>query len=86
MHGWGLFGSEENYNKARGVVYGGIGGTYASGFLGGVFRGAYEWRLAKHWAVTAFLGYRPKATLVINSSSTAPLSGVEGGLGVGFLF
>ena len=86
MHGWGLFGSEENYNKARGVVYGGIGGTYASGFLGGVFRGAYEWRLAKHWAATAFLGYRPKATLVINSSSTAPLSGVEGGLGVGFLF
>ena len=86
MHGWGLFGAEENYNKARGVVYGGIGGTYASGFLGGLIRGAYEWRLAKHWAVTTFLGYRPQATLVISSSSTAPLTGVEGGLGVGFLF
>jgi hypothetical protein len=84
-HGWGLFGNEENYNKPRGVVYAAIGGTYTSGFLGGVFRGSYEWRLAKHWAANAFLGYRPTATLVIGSS-TATLSGVEGGIGVGFLF
>lgn len=85
QHAWSLFGHEENYNKARSVIIGGIGGTYASGFLGGVIRGTYEWRLAKHWTLDAFLGYRPKATLVIGSS-TASLSGVEGGIGVGFLF
>ena len=86
VHGWSVYGDEENYNKARGLVYGGIGGTYASGFLGGLIRGGYEWRLAKHWAVTTFLGYRPKGTLVISGTNTAPLSGVEGGLGVGFNF
>ncbi|MBS1959436.1 MAG: hypothetical protein JST80_08195 [Bdellovibrionales bacterium] len=84
-HGWGLFGDEENYNKPRGVVYAAVGGTYTSGFLGGVLRGSYESRLAKHWAVTGFLGYRPTATLVIGSSN-ATLNGVEGGVGVGFLF
>lgn len=84
-HGWALFGDEENYNKPRGIIYASLGGTYTSGFLGGVIRGSYEWRLAKHWGVNAFLGYRPSATLVIGSS-TATLSGVEGGIGVGFLF
>ena len=86
VHSWALFGSEENYNKPRGLIYGGIGGTYASGLLGGLIRAGYEWRLARHWSVTAFLGYRPKATVVISDSKTVPLSGVEGGLGVGFLF
>ncbi len=86
VHAWSLFGNEENYNKARGLIYGGIGGTYASGFLGGLIRGGYEWRLARHWSVTTFVGYRPKATLVVSTSKTAPLSGVEGGIGVGFLF
>ena len=86
MHGWALFGNEENYNQARGVILAGIGGTYASGFLGALIRGGYEWRLAKHWAVDTFLGYRPPATLVIQSNTTATLSGVEGGLGVGFIF
>ncbi len=84
-HGWGLFGDEENFNKPRGVVYAAVGGTYTSGFLGGLIRGSYEWRLAKHWAVNGFLGYRPTATLVVGTS-TATLSGVEGGIGVGFLF
>lgn len=86
VHAWSLFGNEENYNKARGVVFGALGGTYASGFLGGLIRGGYEWRLAKHWSVTSFLGYRPQSTLVISNTVTAPLSGVEGGLGVGFIF
>lgn len=86
VHAWSLFGSEENYNKARGLVFGSIGGTYASGFLGGLIRGGYEWRLAKHWSVTSFLGYRPQSTLVISNTLTAPLSGVEGGIGVGFIF
>lgn len=86
VHGWGMFGKVENYNQARGVIYGAIGGTYASGFLGGVIRGGYEWRLAKHWAVNAFLGYRPSATLVVQTGTTASVSGIEGGLGVGFIF
>jgi hypothetical protein len=86
QHAWSLFGNEENYNKPRSVIMGGIGGTYASGFLGGLIRGSYEWRMAKHWSLTGFLGYRPKGTVVITTSSTLPLSGVEGGLGVGFIF
>jgi hypothetical protein len=86
IHGWSVYGDEENLNKARGMIFGGIGGTYASGFLGGLIRGGYEWRLAKHWSVDAFLGFRPQSTLVISGTTTAPLSGVEGGLGVGFNF
>jgi hypothetical protein len=86
IHGWNVYGSEENINKARGMVFGGIGGTYASGFLGAVIRGGYEWHLAKHWSVTTFLGYRPQSTLVISDTTTAPVSGVEGGVGVGFIF
>ena len=85
MHAWGLFGDEENYNQTRGVIHVGVGGSYASGFLGGLIRGGYEWRFAKHWALTSFLGYRPKATLLISGTTTS-LSGVEGGLGVGFLY
>lgn len=86
MHAWGLFGDEENYNQTRGVIHAGIGGTYASGFLGALIRGGYEWRFAKHWALTSFVGYRPKATVIITGGTSAPLSGVEGGLGVGFIY
>ena len=86
VHGWSVYGNEDNYNKARGMIFGGIGGTYASGFLGGLIRGGYEWRLARHWSVTTFLGYRPQGTLVISGTTTAPLSGAEGGIGVGFVF
>ncbi len=82
MHAWGLFGDEENYNQTRGVIHAGIGGSYASGFLGALVRGGYEWRFAKHWALTSFIGYRPKATVII-SGTAASLTGVEGGLGVG---
>jgi hypothetical protein len=86
VHGWNVFGNDDNINKTRGMIFGGIGGTYASGFLGGLFRGTYEWKFAKHWTVNAFLGYRPQSTLVISGTTTAPVSGVEGGLGVGFIF
>ena len=86
VHGWNVYGNEENLNKARGMIFGGIGGTYASGFLGGLIRGGYDWKLAKHWSVTAFLGYRPQSTLVISTTKTAPVTGVEGGIGVGFIF
>jgi TolB-like protein len=85
MHAWGLFGDEENYNQTRGVIHAGIGGSYASGFLGGLIRAGYEWRFAKHWALTSFIGYRPSATILISGTATS-LSGVEGGLGVGFIY
>jgi len=84
-HAWGMFGDEENYNQTRGVLLVGVGGTYASGFLGGLIRTGYEWRFAKHWALTTFIGYRPQATVLI-SGTAASLTGVEGGLGVGFIY
>lgn len=86
QHGWALFGPEENFNKARSIIIGGIGGTYAAGFLGGLLRATYEWRMAKHWTISAFLGYRPKGTLVFSTTQTASVSGVEGGIGVGYIF
>jgi len=86
QHAWSLFGNEENYNKARGVIIGGIGGTYASGFLGALIRGHMSGDWPNIGLSTTFLGYRPQGTLVISGSQTAPLSGVEGGIGVGFLF
>jgi hypothetical protein len=86
QHGWALFGPEENFNKARSIIIGGIGGTYAAGFLGGLLRATYEWRMAKHWTISGFLGYRPKGTLVITTTQTASVSGVEGGIGVGYIF
>lgn len=86
MHAWNLIGEEENLNRARGGVALGIGGTYASGFLGGLVRGAYEWRLARHWAVSANLGYRPSATKFVGSSAAGTVSGAEYGLGVSALF
>jgi hypothetical protein len=84
-HAWGLFGEEENFNITRGVIHAGIGGTYASGFLGGLIRGGYEWRFAKHWTLTSFVGYRPQATALV-SGTQYKLTGIEGGLGVGYLF
>ena len=86
MHSWNLIGDEENFNRPRGNIFTGIGGTYASGFLGGLIRGGYEWRLAKHWAVSATLGYRPTATAFIGATSVGKLSGVEYGLGVHAFF
>lgn len=86
VHSWGLFGDIENFNQARGSIYGAIGGTYASGFLGALVRVGYEWRFAKHWVVPVFLGYRPTGTVVLPNHTTSTLSGIEGGLGVGYLF
>lgn len=84
-HGWGLFGDEENYNQMRSVFNVGIGGSYASGFLGALIRTEYELRFAKHWSGNAFVGYRPSATVLISGSSST-LSGVEGGIGVGYIY
>ncbi len=86
MHAWNLIGEEENFNKARGSIFAGVGGTYASGFLGGLIRAGYEWRLAKHWAVSGNLGYRPPSTAFLNSTAVGAVHGVEFGLGISGLF
>ncbi len=86
IHSWNLIGGEENFNMVRGNIFIGIGGTYASGFLGGLVRAGYEWRLAKHWAVSSLVGYRPKATLFISSGVQESVSGIEAGLGISGLF
>lgn len=85
IHAWNLIGHEENYNRVRGTIFTGIGGTYASGFLGALMRTGYEWRLAKHWAVNVTLGYRPKSTTIL-SGSHETVSGLEYGFGVSALF
>jgi hypothetical protein len=86
LHAWNLIGEEENLNHARGGVVVGLGGTYASGFLGGLVRAGYEWRLAKHWAVGLNLGYRPSATKFVGTQSSGTVSGVDYGLGISALF
>ncbi len=86
QHAWNLIGEEENYNRARGSILAGVGGTYASGFLGALIRGGYEWRLAKHWAVTTTLGFRPSATKFIGTTEAGTVSGIEAAFGVSALF
>jgi len=86
MHAWNLIGEEENFNRARGSVFVGVGGTYASGFLGALIRGGYQWRLAKHWAVSGFVGYRPEATVFLSGTEAGDISGTEFGGSINFLF
>jgi hypothetical protein len=85
-HAWNLIGEEENFNRARGSILAGVGGTYASGFLGGIIRGGYEWRLAKFWAVTTSLAYRPQATKFLGTTGVGAVSGIEALFGVSALF
>ncbi|MFL5815500.1 MAG: hypothetical protein ACJ763_18130 [Bdellovibrionia bacterium] len=86
VHGWNFIGDEENYNHPRGSFMLGLGGTYASGFLGGLLRAQYEWRLGKSYAVSPTLGYRPKSTAFISSNPAGEVGGVEAGLGIHILF
>jgi hypothetical protein len=87
-HAWNFIGEEENFNKPRGSLTAGVGGTYASGYLGGLIRAGWEWRLGKHFAVSADLGYRPSATAFIGTASVSgqSVSGAEFGLGVSLLY
>ena len=85
VHAWNLIGDEENFNKVRGSLHLGVGGTYASGFLGGLFRVGYEWRLGKHFSVLGSLGYRPSGTAFVGTTGT-PVSGPEFGLGINYMF
>lgn len=86
VHAWNLIGAEENFNQVRGSAFAGIGGTYASGFLGGLARVGYEWRLAKYWAVNANLGYRPASTAFVGSTESGSIGGVEWGMGINLFF
>jgi hypothetical protein len=85
MHAWNFIGEEENFNKPRGSINLGVGGTYASGFLGGLVRGGYEWRLGKHYSISATVGYRPSSTAFVGATGTS-ISGAEFGVGIGMLF
>jgi hypothetical protein len=86
VHSWNFIGEEENYNHARGSLMLGLGGTYASGFLGGLFRAQYEWRLGKSYAISPTLGYRPKSTAFVASDPAGEVGGIEAGLGISILF
>lgn len=86
VHSWNLIGDVENFNKVRGNVFLAVGGTYASGFLGGVFRGGYEWRLGKHWAVSTNLGFRPSGTAFVGSTEAGSVSGMEFGVGLSAIY
>jgi hypothetical protein len=86
MHVWNFIGEEENYNRIRGAASLGIGGTYASGYLGGVIRGGYEWRMAKHFGLSFVLGYRPASTAFVAGTESGTISGMEYGLGVNLIF
>jgi hypothetical protein len=86
VHAWNFIGEEENYNQIRGSAFAALGGTYASGFLGGLIRAGYEWRLGKHFGVSAILGYRPAATAFVSGTSSGTISGLEYGIGVHVLF
>jgi hypothetical protein len=77
MHAWNLIGDEENYAKARGSIFAGIGGSYSSGFLGGLIRAGYEWRLGKHWGISGSVGYRPPGTAFLAATSQGTVHGVE---------
>lgn len=87
-HAWNFIGEEENFNKPRGSLMLGIGGTYASGYLGGLIRASWEWRLGKHFAISADAGYRPSSTAFVgtDASTGVSVSGVEAGLGVSLLY
>jgi hypothetical protein len=86
IHSWNFISSEENYNEMRSNITAGIGGTYASGFLGGLIRIIYEVRLAKHFATNVVLGYRPPAKAFLSKNNQYSIAGLEYGIGVSFLF
>jgi hypothetical protein len=88
LHAWNFLGSYEDLNSARASAYIGIGGTSTVSFLGALIRGGFEWRLGKHFATSAHLGYRPSSTLFLSVGGTGVqiLSGLEYGGGLNFMF
>ncbi len=86
MHAWNLIGNEENFNRARGSIFIGLGGTYVSGYLGGIVRGGYEIRLGKHFSTSLNVGYRPQASAFYSGVPQGDVRGIEYGVGVSVLF
>ncbi len=86
VHAFNFMGPLENYHQIRQSLCLGIGGTYAAGFLGGLFRANYEWRFGKHYAFAVNLGFRPPATAFIGGVAVGSVSGIEAGIGVSYLF
>ncbi len=86
LHTWNFIGEEENYNAVRTAFTLGVGGTYASGFLGGLVRGSFEFRLAKHYALSLLVGYRPPAEAFVGTTSSGTVQGLALGAGVNYLF
>jgi hypothetical protein len=87
VHAWNFIGAEENFNSIRGSLFAGVGGSYATGYLGGLVRSGYEFRLGRHWAVSGSVGYRPPSAIFVGTSgASTTISGIEAGLGVNYLF
>jgi hypothetical protein len=85
-HTWNFIDTEENFNLARGALTAAAGGSYAGGFLGGLVRVGWEFRLAKHWAVSAALGYRPEASVFLMGTEAGVIKGLEYSFGINYLF
>lgn len=86
LHAWNFIGEEESYNHIRGSFYGALGGVYASGFLAGLARIGYEWRLGKHFGFALNLGYIPPSTAFVAGTSSGTVTGLEYGFGISVLF
>lgn len=88
LHSWNFIGEEENYNKVRGNLFVGLGGTFATGYLGALIRAGWEWRFGKHFGLAGSVGFRPPASAFLPSGTTTATSmtGVEAGLGISIIF
>ncbi len=86
LHTWNFIGEEENYNRIRGALSVGVGGTYSGAHLAGLIRATFEWRMAKHWGVSFSAGYVPPAVVYSSGAAIGTVTGVDGGIGIGYLF
>ena len=80
VHSWHL--STDSQGNSRSSVSGAIGGSFGTGYLGGLVRASHEWRFASHFALSTHLGFRPSST----TASGVTLSGVNFGLTVHYVF
>ena len=83
---WNLIGSEEDCNKVRSNVYVGMGGTYTSGYLGGLFPRRSGVEAGQAFRHHVDRGYRPLSTVSIGSPTMPSAAGAEFGAGISLLF
>jgi TolB-like protein len=86
IHAFNFIASQEDYNQARASFNAGIGGTFATGYLGALIRVGFEWREGKRFATGAILGYRPSSTAFLPIGTGASVEGIEIGMGISYLF